>query len=161
MIRHSIWMSLLLVYGVVHTGCESSSSGGGSGDVVDSSRVTEVQLCLEDVMSWPVTQSSVQAVVSGEHIVFEGYDPNKWTPGFGAKKVNANSFVGYERADGTIIMSTWEYVPMGLSHRGADFGRFLRPASGQTVYFMIAGLCRDAEQRNVSERSNISKIVWP
>ncbi len=154
-------LSILVLGLIAGSGCESSSSGGSGssgGDAVDKSRIA-IGACTADVMSWPITQSSVQASVTDEHIVFEGYNAEQWTPGFGAKNVNANTFVGYERADGTIYLYTWEYMPMGQNVRGKDFGGF-RPVSGQQVYFMVAGICRDS-RRNVEERSNISVVTWP
>jgi hypothetical protein len=34
------------------------------------------------------------------------------------------------------------------------------PESGETYYFMVSGLARMSE-RNVLERSNLLKVVWP
>ncbi len=181
--RLIIFLSLLLIAIAIGVGCEplvydshsdtdppaqttstSTNNTGtvtnGTGDVIDPNQVTSLGYCREPVMSWPVTQPNVQAVVSGGRVIFEGYNSHAWTPAFGEKQVNANSFVGYQKEDGTYHMQTWEYVPKGRNERGTDFGSF-RPSSGQTVYFMVSGLCRDGSQRNVEERSNISSVIWP
>ena len=36
-----------------------------------------------------------------------------------------------------------------------------KPTSGETLYFMVSGLARFSNIKNVSERSNIVKVIWP
>jgi len=44
-------------------------------------------------------------------------------------------------------------------HIGRNPLKKWKPKVGETLYFMVSGLCRDSK-RNKQERSNLGKVIW-
>ena len=87
--------------------------------------------------------------------------------------VNANPWI-FIPHNGQWYAGTWEWMGTGQTCKGKhavaadhikqppfspDSGWV--PTPGETYYFMISGLARFPNISNVSERSNIVKVVWP
>ena len=122
-----------------------------------------------DVSGWPAT-ATLNASVSGATIILDYNKARVW-PGrehVGAF-VNANPWVIVQHK-GQWYAATWEWLRFGQTSKAAaalEPGHIKRrelddwmPVSGERYGFMVSGLARD-HVRNVSERSNVSWVVWP
>ena len=120
-----------------------------------------------DVSGWAVT-ATLRAIKIGETTVTVDYDKACVWPD-GGDGVNANPWV-FVKLDGTWYAATWEWMKVCQTVKNliAIDGSHIKvppldtwhPESGETYYFMVSGLARMTE-RNVLERSNLLKVVWP
>lgn len=126
-----------------------------------------------DIRQWPVT-TKLSAGVS-KNTVTLNYDKAGVWPNVGKKAtdggpITANAWV-IANINGTWRAATWEWLRPGQQSKAArsvagdhvkkgSWGSGWRPKSGETVYMAVSGLCRD-NTRNVAERSQFQKVVWP
>ena len=133
--------------------------------------LNKVKWLHTDVSDWAVT-ATLRAIKIGETTVTVDYDKACVWPGEsadGGEPVNANPWV-FVKQDGIWYAATWEWMKVCQTVKGliAVDGSHIKvppldtwhPESGETYYFMVSGLARQT-QRNVLERSNLLKVVWP
>jgi hypothetical protein len=132
-----------------------------------------------NVTNWPVTANLSSVSVQGGTICMEYDKKSSWpsvaiphNSGNGTVDVVANPWVFIEH-DGQWYAATWEWMGVGSTCKNKTsvagdhikqppFGPMdWKPTSGQTLYFMVSGLARFSNIKNVSERSNIVKVIWP
>jgi hypothetical protein len=124
-----------------------------------------------NVSKWAVTAKLNAIKIKTETVVVD-YDKACVWPGEstdGGEPVNANPWV-FVDLDGTWYAATWEWLKVCQtekflytidgSHIKVPPLNTWHPVSGETYYFMVSGLARDST-RNVLERSNLLKVVWP
>jgi len=137
-----------------------------------------VKMLHADVSGWEKT-ATLHASVSGSKIILN-YDKARIWPArerYGVM-VNANPWVFVQKDDGIWYGATFEWLRPGQTSKplatvnGAHIKGMngigvrvrplldFEPISGETYYFMVSGLARDAA-RNVQERSNAVPVVWP
>jgi hypothetical protein len=116
--------------------------------------------------------SKLDARVEGGKVILN-YDKAKVWPGKATTAgdgLNANPWIIVE-VGGRWYAGTFEWLRFGQTSKPqatvagdhvkrAPLSDNWRPASGQIAYVMVSGLCRHTE-RNVEERTNPVKIVWP
>ena len=137
-------------------------------DPIDLSQVVWLHT---DVSKWPITAELKSIKIKSETIEVN-YDKACDWPGLvisGGVEVNANPWV-FVNLDGTWYGATWEWLKtcQTVKNLYAVDGSHIKvppldtwhPVSGETYYFMVSGLARQ-NQRNVLERSNLLKVVWP
>ena len=120
-----------------------------------------------DVSAWPVT-ASLEASIAGGQIQMK-YDKAKVWPDVDG--VNANPWA-IVNIDGQWYAGTFEWLRKGQTSKpvgvldGSKGDHFKRdplnkwnPKSGERFGVMVSGLARSTS-RNVSERSNVSWVVW-
>jgi len=125
-----------------------------------------------NVSGWAQT-ATLNLSVSGSEIILDYDKKDVWPyvpePTGTGKEFNANAWVFIEQG-GTWYGASFTWLRKEKFNRpktdvsGANIKRApldtFNPVSGQTYYFMVSGLARMG-LRNVSERSNIVKLVWP
>ena len=139
----------------------------------DLSKVTWLHT---DVSGWPVTSNL--KVSAGNGVINLDFDKTNSWPGVeinhtsGTRKiqVNANPWVFVCR-DGKWYGGTWEWLAVGKTRKNMKSVagdhikqpplRDWRPRSGETVYFMVSSLARFGHIRNVQERTQPVRFVWP
>jgi len=139
----------------------------------DLSKVTWLHT---DVSGWPVTSNL--KVSAGNGVINLDYDKaNSWpgveinhTSGTRKIQVNANPWVFVCR-NGKWYGGTWEWLTVGNTRKNMKSVagdhikqhplRDWRPRSGETVYFMVSSLARFGNIRNVQERTQPVRFVWP
>lgn len=137
-------------------------------DPIDLSKVKWLHT---DVSKWEVTATLKDIKIKTETVVVD-YDKACVWPGQsvdGGPAVNANPWV-FVKLDGVLYAATWEWLKVCQTEKFlyAVDGSHIKvppldtwhPVSGETYYFMVSGLARQT-QRNVLERSNLLKVVWP
>ncbi len=127
-----------------------------------------------NISAWPVT-SDLRVRFSGSQICLEYDHASDWpiVPIFGGTEVVANAWVFIER-DGTWYGATWEWMRPGQTCKAQssvagdhikrapfDEASGWRPRSGEILYFMVSGLVRSPEYRNVQERTALARVTWP
>ena len=129
-----------------------------------------VQWLHKDVSGWAVTGNLESVNVSGSKICLD-YDKASAWPGKQhlGLVLNANPWI-FIHQGGTWYAATWEWMKVGQTckNKSAVAGDHIKkdplwefsPKSGTAYYFMVSGLARDSAT-NVSERTNIVKVVWP
>ena len=143
------------------TGSDQSSTTTGTGGPSDAAFAgVTVMNSRADVSGWAQT-ATLNASVGGGSVNLN-YDKARVWPGI--DNVNANAWVFFTYKGGNYA-STFDYMRPGQTRKSANFqipmdGGTWRPSSGETVGFMVSGLCRDS-RRNVSERSNVDFVTWP
>ncbi|NLF96499.1 MAG: hypothetical protein GX569_07155 [Candidatus Riflebacteria bacterium] len=126
-----------------------------------------------DIRNWPVT-SNLSAGVVGGKVNLKHDKANTW-PDVGKKAsdggpVTGNAWV-IAKINGQWRAATWEWLRKGQQSKAATsiagdhvkrgtWPKDWRPSPGETIYIAVSGLCRD-KTRNVSERSQFKKVVWP
>jgi hypothetical protein len=128
-----------------------------------------------DISKWPVTTDLKATVNYRRHNesnwtckVYLSYDKARVWPG--VDNLSANPWIVCQHK-GQWYAATWEWLRPGATLKDMDnkswAGHIKRsqlsdfePQPGATYYFMVSGLCRDG-RRNVQERSNLCKVVWP
>lgn len=120
-----------------------------------------------NVTDWPIT-SELQPGAFLPMIELRYDKANVWP---GRDGVNANPWIIAE-IDGAWRAATWEWLMTGQTvkdWRGKVFGDHIKraawpnnwmPKSGDTIYLMVSGLCRDSK-RNVQERTQALKVIVP
>ncbi|HRT04828.1 MAG TPA: hypothetical protein P5204_03935, partial [Kiritimatiellia bacterium] len=123
-----------------------------------------------NVRDWPQT-AKMTASVSNGAISFP-YDKTKVWPAVDG--VNANPWA-IVNVDGRWYAATFEWLrvgqtskPMWVLDKSTGRGDHFKvsplnkwtPKSGEQFYVMVSGLARSTG-RNVKERSNVFKVVWP
>lgn len=139
--------------------------------VDDPIDLNKVKWLHTDVSDWEVT-ATLKAIKIGSSTITVDYDKACVWPGEstdGGEPVNANPWV-FVKLDGTWYAATWEWMKVCQTVKNlyAVDGSHIKvppldtwhPVSGETYYFMVSGLARQ-NQRNVLERSNLLKVVWP
>ncbi len=129
-----------------------------------------------DISGWPIT-TELTVTFSGSSICLEYDRKNVWPeveifPPDGTLVV-ANAWV-FAQDGGRWYAGTFEWMRPGqtckamsavdgnhVKVRPFDEASGWRPASGVVLYFMVSGLIRNPSYRNVMERSNIVRVVWP
>lgn len=137
-------------------------------DLID---LNKVKWLHTDVSDWAVTAKLNAIKIKTETIVVD-YDKACVWPGVVIKdgvEANANPWI-FINLDGTWYGATWEWLKTCQTEKFlyAVDGSHIKmppldtwhPVSGETYYFMVSGLARDST-RNVLERSNLLKVVWP
>jgi len=133
--------------------------------IVDEFDLSTVVWLGLNVSSWNVT-SDLHASFSGNKIVLD-YDKTSVWPN--VDRLNANCWVFAKLSDGRWYGATFEWMRNGYRDRGKntvaadhikrrEFNNW-SPTPGETLYFMVSGLCRD-HKRNVAERTNVVKLIW-
>jgi hypothetical protein len=133
--------------------------------------LNKVKWLHTDVSDWAVT-AKLNAIKIGSSTITVDYDKACVWPGEsadGGEPVNANPWV-FVNLDGTWYGATWEWMKVCQTVKNlyAVDGSHIKvppldtwhPVSGETYYFMVSGLARST-QRNVLERSNLLKVIWP
>lgn len=128
--------------------------------------LSKVKWLHTNVSKWSVT-ANLKSVKVGPSTITLGYDKASVWPA--ENDVNANPWV-FVNLDGIWHAATWEWLRPGQTTKNliAVDGSHIKvppldtwhPVSGETYYFMVSGLARST-QRNVLERSNLLKVVWP
>ena len=139
----------------------------------------EVTWLHVNVGDWPVTATLSSVSIEGGVICLD-YDKSTAWPsvqiphnsGNGTVDVVANPWV-FTEYNGQWYAGTWEWLAVGSTckNKTSVAGDHIKqpplgpadwkPVSGQELYFMVSGLARFSNIANVSERSNIVKVVWP
>ena len=123
-----------------------------------------------NVSDWPVTSTLGPISVSNTHIDIPYDKAGQWPLyGSGDDAVDGNLWV-FVNWEGKWYAATWEWLRPGQTRkfRYAVNGDHIKkspldrwsPRSGEILYFMVSGLARFSE-RNIHERTNIVKFVWP
>lgn len=126
-----------------------------------------------DIRAWPVT-IDLDAAVIGSTVRLAQSGTRTW-PDAGKRASDgrvlvANAWVIAKIGD-QWRAATWEWMAQNQQSKAskAVAGDHVkrsawpvnwRPASGETIYLAVSGLCRDAA-RNVQERSAFREVVWP
>jgi len=130
-----------------------------------------------NVSNWPVTANLSSVTFSGSSICLNYDKANSWPSvsiphSSGTKNVDvvANPWV-FVQHGGHWYAGTWEWLAVGKKcrnkkavagdHIKKDPLKNWKPKSGDTLYFMVGALSRFPHIKNVSERSNIVKAIWP
>jgi hypothetical protein len=137
-------------------------------DPIDLSKVTWLHT---NVSKWAVT-ADLKSVKIGSTTITLDYDKACVWPGQTVNdgpEVNANPWI-FINLSGTWYGATWEWLKtcQTVKNLYAVDGSHIKmppldtwhPVSGEVYYFMVSGLARQT-QRNVEERSNLVKVVWP
>ncbi len=129
-----------------------------------------------DISGWPIT-TELTVTFSGSSVCLEYDRKNVWPeveifPPDGTLVV-ANAWV-FAQDGGRWYAGTFEWMRPGqtckamsavegghIKVRPFDEASGWRPASGEVLYFMVSGLIRNPSYRNVMERTNIVRVVWP
>ena len=125
-----------------------------------------------DVSKWKKTAKCV-CNISGKAVSLDSDKKNVWPVAGKVDKgvCNANAWIIFNYG-GKTYAATWEWLAKGQSIKKLTnkLGTYIKktppipssynPASGEKIGLFVSGLCRDSS-RNVSERSNISWIIWP
>ena len=137
--------------------------------------LSEVVWLHQDVSEWPVTANLSAVSVNGDQICLEYNKKGVWPiyPLDVDVDVVANPWV-FIHQDDTWYAATWEWLRphqtckkktsvAGDHIKQAPFNAESgwQPSSGETLYFMVSGLARIPGIVNISERSNLVKVVWP
>lgn len=121
-----------------------------------------------DISNWSIT-SYLKVSFSGKNIILD-YDKAKaWTPiKDGDGEVSANAWV-FLKFDDKWYGSTWEWMRPGqkVKLKEACRGDHIKmqplknwiPQVGDELWFCVSGLAR-LGKRNVSERTDIVRMVW-
>jgi hypothetical protein len=156
-----------------------ASGGDGFDPQTGAFSLDEVTWLHVNVQDWPVTANLSSVSIEGGVICLEYDKANAWpsvdiphNSGNGDVAVVANPWVFMEY-NGQWYAGTWEWMGVGqvCKNKASVAGDHIKqpplgpadwkPASGQELYFMVSGLARFSNIANVSERSNIVKVVWP
>jgi hypothetical protein len=177
----------IYAYGVSMQG-SALLSGSGNFTVPGGTTTTDPNLPFDlnavhwlhvNVSNWPVTANLSSVTFQGGSICLNYDKANSWPSvsiphSSGTKNVDvvANPWVFIQHG-GQWYGATWEWLAVGTKCRNKKavagdhikqppFGPMnWKPTSGETLYFMVAGLSRFSNIKNVSERSNIVKVIWP
>ncbi|MBN2301617.1 MAG: hypothetical protein JXN60_03775, partial [Lentisphaerae bacterium] len=113
-----------------------------------------------DISGWPQTVT-LTAEGGGEEVTLHYDVMQNWAPSPGSD-VNANCWVVFE-FHGKRYASTFDYLRVGQAVKESPNiptpDGMWRPSRGETVGFMVSGMCRN-ELRTVNERSNIAYCIW-
>ena len=161
--------------------CECSNSpiqGSGPTGTSPPLNLDTVTWLHVDVGDWPET-TTLNVSLQGPNICFDYGTQNSWptqqiphNSGNHMIDVIANPWV-FIHHQGQWYAGTWEWFVPGSACKSktAVAGDHIKqppfgpmnwtPTSGETLYFMVAGLSRFSNISNVQERSNLVKIVWP
>ena len=161
--------------------CEcSDTKGGGNGGGGDKIPfdLNKVKWLHTNVSGWAVT-SKLKIKISGGTICLEHPKKSVWpsvdikhTSGKYMIPVNANPWV-FVQYGGQWYAATWEWMKIGNACRNmkAVAGDHIKksplgpanwkPKSGEELYFMVSGLARFSHIKNVKERTDIVKVIWP
>jgi hypothetical protein len=159
------------------SGGSGNNPGPGSGNTPGA--LNQVKWLHTDVSNWAVTANLSSVTVQNGIICMEYDKKNSWpsvsishNSGNGTVDVVANPWV-FANYNDQWYAATWEWLAVGstcknMSSVAGDhikqppFGPAnWKPQSGQKLYFMVSGLARFSNIKNVSERSNIVKVIWP
>jgi len=153
-----------------------TDAGPADTPTVDPSapELASVEWLHTDVGDWPETATLLSVTFRGSQICLDydrAYDWSSVTIGADTQVVG-NPWV-FIREDDTWYAATWEWLRPGQTckNEGSVAGDHIkqspfdedsgwRPESGQVLYFMVSGLARLGE-RNVMERTNLVRVVWP
>lgn len=136
-------------------------------DPIDLSKVKWLHT---NVSSWPIT-ADLAYVKIGTTTIELKYDKACVWPGVNIDGIdlNANPWI-FVSLDDIWYAATWEWMKVCQTVKNlyAVNGDHIKvppldtwsPISGETYYFMVSGLARQ-NQRNVKERSNMVKVIWP
>jgi hypothetical protein len=136
-------------------------------DPIDLSKVKWLHT---NVSTWPITANLKPIKFSSTTITLD-YDKACVWPGVNIDGIdlNANPWI-FVNLDGIWYGATWEWMRVCQITKNlyAVNGDHIKvppldtwsPVSGETYYFMVSGLARQ-NQRNVKERSNMVKVIWP
>ena len=145
---------------------------------MDTLDLSAVQWLYHDVSSWSQTAQMPNVTFdTRQRLICLNYDKaNDWpiVEIFDAKtKVVGNAWV-FINKDGKWYGATWEWLRPGQTCKSMDAvaGDHIkrapfdaasnwRPKSGEVLYFMVSGLARMPQYRNVNERTAPVKVVWP
>jgi len=138
----------------------------------------EVVWLHTNVTDWPVT-TNLSVNLQGGTICFNYDKQNSW-PGVPIEHNSGNYMIDvvanpwvFVQHEGQWYGGTWEWFVAGSACKNktsvaADHIKQpplstinWTPTSGETLYFMVSGLARFSNIKNVSERSNIVEIIWP
>lgn len=131
-----------------------------------------VQWLHTDISEWPATSNLSSIKVTAETVILTHNKTTIWPGSNEAEteaEVSSNPWI-FVYQEGTWYAATWEwlrpnqitkyrYAVNGDHINKAPLDTFV-PVPGETYYFMVSGLARFSA-RNVEERSNVVKIVWP
>ncbi len=136
--------------------------------------LSDVRWLHEDISGWEVTSDLTVTFRSG--LICLEYDhADRWpvVPIFGGTEVVGNAWVFIQR-DEVWYGATWEWLRPGqlckamtsvagdhIKRSPFDEASGWTPTSGEVLYFMVSGLARTPEYRNVSERTSLARAVWP
>ena len=135
--------------------------------------LNEVTWLHTDVSQWAQTGTLSTVGVSADQICLDYNKANSWPiKDFNGVEVVGNPWI-FIWEDERWYAATWEWLrPAQIcKSRSAVAGDHIKqspfngdphwtPKSGETYWFMVSGLARSA-LRNVEERTNLRKIVWP
>ncbi len=129
----------------------------------------------KNVSGWSKTATLSSVTFKGDNICLNYNKSGVW-PGvvINVEKntiVNGNPWIFVYQA-GTWYAATWEWLRVNQTCKASTSvaGDHIKknplknftPVPGQTYYFMVSGLARNyATFKNVDERSNVVKVVWP
>ena len=155
--------ALALASVTLFSGCSDDDNTSGG---IDLSSVVWLD---KDISGWPET-AAMSASVAGDGMHMP-YDKATVWPGTNAAgaRVNANAWV-FVNLEGTWYAATWEYLRVGQTSKSAATVtashinhpplNSWRPHSGEEIGIMVSGLVRGGSS-NISERSNVSMLIWP
>jgi hypothetical protein len=116
-----------------------------------------------DVSGWPVT-TTLNVTLDSKYIHL-AYNGASWKP---VSNVSGNLWLIIDYK-GKRYAATCEWTRHNQSvkekkcvngdHIKRDPLKTWKPTKGETIGFMVSGLCRDAK-RNVQERSDVAWVVW-
>lgn len=162
-----LWGNSMVFYTPIGTATDITPKPPEPEPTEDPIDLNKVIWLHTDVSGWAVT-ATLRAIKIGETTVTVDYDKACVWPD-GGDGVNANPWV-FVKLDGTWYAATWEWMKVCQTVKNliAIDGSHIKvppldtwhPESGETYYFMVSGLARMTE-RNVLERSNLLKVVWP
>lgn len=129
-----------------------------------------------NVSGWPVTHQLTVDIGGGVICLNGGYTTD-WPPaeidhtsGQYTIQVNANPWV-FAFRNGQWYGGTWEWFAVGNTckpSRNVEGGHIKQPpladwtpASGETVYLMVASISRGSNLNNYQARTNAVKVIWP
>jgi hypothetical protein len=161
---------------------DDNSDDSDSDDTTTDPNPTEFNLnkvtwLHTNVSSWPVT-SSLSVKISGGKVCHYFSAASKWptakirhTSGTHDIYVNANPWV-FAYKNGKWYGGTYEWMRptdsckptktvAGDHVKRAPLNGTWKPKSGETLYFMVSSLARFSSIKNVQERTDVVKVIWP
>jgi hypothetical protein len=150
--------------------CEEDEEPQSPSDPPDLNEVTWLHT---DVSQWAQTGTLSTVSLSADQICLDYNKANSWP----IKDLNGTKVVGnpwiFIWENERWYAATWEWLRPGqiCKSRSAVAGDHIKqspfngdphwtPKSGKTYWFMVSGLARSS-LRNVEERTNLMKVVWP
>ena len=136
--------------------------------------LNKVKWLHTNVSGWPVKAKLSSVTFKGSSICLN-YDKAKvWSTGYINKTaVNANPWV-FIYHSGKWYGATWEWMRPGqtckskssvagdhIKQKPFDASSGWKPKKGQVLYFMVSGLARMSNIKNVKERTAPVKVIWP